>query len=72
MSFSSSELAIIKMYLPEQPRQQVIKKIESILPYLSDEHMKNELCPLVQKLMQISDDEFNTLDFSDVPDLIAD
>ena len=70
MIFSSSELAIIKMYLSEAPRIQVIRKIESLLPYIDDEHMKSELKPLVQKLKQISDTEFNNLDFSDVPDLI--
>lgn len=72
MIFSSSELSIIKMYLSEAPRIQVIRKIESILPYIDDEHMKSELEPLVRKLKQISDIEFNGLDFTNVPDLIED
>lgn len=72
MIFSSSELAIIKMYLSEHPRKQVINKIESILPYIDDECMKSDLLSLLEKLKQTTDAEFESLDFSNVPDLLED
>ena len=63
MRFSVDETKIIKMY-DTTDRVKLIIELQQALPHIEDTELQDTVSVLISKLVGMTDDEYNSIDFS--------